>query len=264
MSVSLTALLPQPKHSAVQQEYKDDYPSPTPSSTSTALTTIGVRAKFQPPPYGKRAGFMPRTIEDYGDGGAFPEIHTLQYPLDMGRSDSRSSSSTAVVPLQVDANGEVKFDAILRQGQRQDVVIHSGYDAMVEKDERKMDLAKPSADEEAKTAERTRKALGQIVERKIAVAMPTHVAKQSKEPIFIKYTPSEQNAAYNSGAQQRVIRVQEMPLDPLQPPKFQSVITHMRIICMCIDDRTDNCICSSTYAICQLMCGSGVLVCFSV
>jgi SNW domain-containing protein 1 len=37
------------------------------------------------PPYGKRAGWKPRKPEDYGDGGAFPEIHIAQYPRDMGR-----------------------------------------------------------------------------------------------------------------------------------------------------------------------------------
>jgi hypothetical protein len=36
------------------------------------------------PPYGKRQGFVPRSVEDHGDGGAFPEIHVAQYPLNMG------------------------------------------------------------------------------------------------------------------------------------------------------------------------------------
>ena len=39
------------------------------------------------PPYGQRANYIPRRREDYGDGGAFPEIHIAQYPLDMGRSE---------------------------------------------------------------------------------------------------------------------------------------------------------------------------------
>ena len=32
------------------------------------------------PPYGKRKGWIPRTTEDFGDGGAFPEIHVAQVP----------------------------------------------------------------------------------------------------------------------------------------------------------------------------------------
>ena len=39
------------------------------------------------PPYGKRvsSGFVPRAPEDFGDGGAYPEIHVAQYPMGLGR-----------------------------------------------------------------------------------------------------------------------------------------------------------------------------------
>lgn len=40
--------------------------------------TIAVK---EAPPYGHRKGFLPRKAEDFGDGGAFPEIHIAQYPL---------------------------------------------------------------------------------------------------------------------------------------------------------------------------------------
>ena len=42
-----------------------------------AVATI----RSEPPPYGARSGFVPRTINDFGDGGAFPEIHVAQFPL---------------------------------------------------------------------------------------------------------------------------------------------------------------------------------------
>jgi SNW domain-containing protein 1 len=51
-----------------------------------------------------------RFSEDFGDGGAFPEIHVAQYPLDMGR---KTKASTAVVPLQTDSEGRVRYDAIV-------------------------------------------------------------------------------------------------------------------------------------------------------
>jgi len=41
--------------------------------------------KREPPPYGRRKGWVPRSLEDYGDGGAFPEIHIAQYPMNMGK-----------------------------------------------------------------------------------------------------------------------------------------------------------------------------------
>lgn len=79
----------------------------------------------------------------------------------------------------------------------------------------------PSEQEIQKTTERTREALNLIVSRATAAAQPTHVAKKSKEPTFIRYTPNQQGDGHNSGAAQRIIRLQEMPIDPLEPPKFK-------------------------------------------
>lgn len=40
-----------------------------------------VSAKVAAPPYGQRKGWIPRAEADFGDGGAFPEITVVQYPL---------------------------------------------------------------------------------------------------------------------------------------------------------------------------------------
>ena len=64
------------------------------------------------PPYTKRAGWIPRTVEDFGDGGAFPEVHVAQYPLNMGRAEESNSNALAV---QLDAAGKVKYDVLARQ-----------------------------------------------------------------------------------------------------------------------------------------------------
>ena len=64
-----------------------------------------VAAARSAPPYMKRMGWIPRTVEDFGDGGAFPEIHVAQYPLNMGRDDGNKSNALAV---QLDATGKVK------------------------------------------------------------------------------------------------------------------------------------------------------------
>lgn len=42
----------------------------------------------EPPPYGQRKGWVPRSLDDFGDGGAFPEIMVAQYPLNMGAKNS--------------------------------------------------------------------------------------------------------------------------------------------------------------------------------
>lgn len=52
-----------------------------------------------PPPYGAREGWAPRNPGDFGDGGAFPEIHFSQYPLNMGLEDREAN--TKVIAMQV-------------------------------------------------------------------------------------------------------------------------------------------------------------------
>lgn len=79
------------------------------------------------PAYGKRKGWTPRTPADFGDGGAFPEIHVAQFPLGMGQKES----SKNVLALSLNAEGRVQYDQLLRQGQGKDKIIHSTYDALV-------------------------------------------------------------------------------------------------------------------------------------
>lgn len=58
-------------------------------NTIRGLPSIGalVSARVAAPPYGKRKGWIPRSEADFGDGGAFPEIQVVQYPL--GKSIER-------------------------------------------------------------------------------------------------------------------------------------------------------------------------------
>lgn len=48
------------------------------------------------PSYPNRAGYVPTNIDDFGDGGAFPEIHLVQYPLNMGKPGVKSSAVVTV------------------------------------------------------------------------------------------------------------------------------------------------------------------------
>ncbi|KAG6882312.1 hypothetical protein C0992_012118, partial [Termitomyces sp. T32_za158] len=75
MATALAALLPKPRH--VPLAVDDD--------EVDALAQQVVTALPRRPPYGQRKGWKPSTPEDFGDGGAFPECHVAQYPLDLGR-----------------------------------------------------------------------------------------------------------------------------------------------------------------------------------
>lgn len=183
---------------------------------------VAVVTKFkEPPPYRKRMGFIPRRIEDYGDGGAFPEIHVVQYPLDMGRKEQKQTSK--VLSLTVDGNGNVAYDAIVKQGENRSKIVYSQHKDLVPKlqDVKSQDLKKPGEEEERETAEKTKAALEKIVHARIAAAQPKNVPLPSDGPTFIKYTPSQGGAAFNSGAKERIIRMVEAPVDPLEPPKFK-------------------------------------------
>ncbi|KAI2651713.1 SNW domain-containing protein 1 [Labeo rohita] len=179
-------------------------------SQSTAL----VSTRREPPPYGFRKSW------DFGDGGAFPEIHVAQYPLEMGRK-KRTSNALAV---QVDAEGKIKYDAIARQGQNKDKVVFSKYTDMLPKEvlnEDDPELQKPDEEAVKELTEKTRTALEKQVSQKIAAAMPVRAADKQAPAQYIRYTPSQQGLAFNSGAKQRVIRMVEMQKDPMEPPRFK-------------------------------------------
>jgi hypothetical protein len=137
-TMSLLATLPAPRHQPAAPA--PAAPGPAAGSGSTALATTGA------PPYPRRKGFVPRRQDDFADGGAYPELPLLQYPLDMGRPDEQKGGKTLAV--SVDINGAANYDAILRQGQRANKVIHSGHQALVPK----VDLLDPQVRQHSRTA----------------------------------------------------------------------------------------------------------------
>ena len=200
----LAATLPAPQRYSDLKTYSNDNDE------------ISLRKGKDPyPPYGQRQGFRPRAEEDFGDGGAFPEIHMSQFPLGMGRKEK---SSTALVPVTLDSDGQIKHEAILghRPGQR---VVANPNDLIPSTSVE----VKPHPDEEeiAKVTQETRAALEERIATKIAAAKPSRPEIASQKPEYIRYTPGNQDSQYNSGASNRLIRVVEAPIDPLEPPKFK-------------------------------------------
>lgn len=122
--MSLLASLPAPRHHHVA-------PSPQQAVQAPASTAITVAGGREAPPYPRRKGFVPRRQEDFHDGGAYPELPLLQYPLDMGRPEEQKGNTTLAV--SVDIKGNANYDAILRQGARANKIIHSGHQALIPK-----------------------------------------------------------------------------------------------------------------------------------
>ncbi|KAL9610058.1 MAG: hypothetical protein Q9167_005219 [Letrouitia subvulpina] len=175
-----------------------------------------------PPAYGSRSRWRPRVAEDYGDGGAYPEILVAQYPLDMGR---KSSSTSNALALQVDAEGKLKYDAIARQGHSDSRIIHTSFKDLIPIRQRaevgEISLDRPSEEEVAENTEKTRKALESLVSGAVAAQKPKNVKGISrKDPTYVRYTPANQMGDV-SQKNDRIMKIVERQKDPLEPPKFK-------------------------------------------
>ncbi|TVY50850.1 Pre-mRNA-processing protein 45 [Lachnellula cervina] len=191
------------------------------SSPSCEPANEGLQ-KSGPPPYGNRAGWRPRSQEDYGDGGAFPEIPVAQYPLEMGRKSQSSSNALAV---QVDAEGKVKYDAIARQGHNDKRIVHASFKDLIPLRQRAdagdINLDRPSEEEVAASTERTKDALAKLVSGAVAAQKPKNVnSGNRKEPTFVRYTPANQMGD-NTRKNDRIMKIVERQQDPMEPPKFK-------------------------------------------
>lgn len=180
-------------------------------------------AKVAAPPYGQRRGWVPRTEADFGDGGAFPEIPVAQYPLGMGAPENAHKKSNALA-VQLDQTGKVKYDVIARQGHAKDKIVYSNINQLLPAEvlsEDAAELQRPNEEEINDVTEQTRLALEKLTNQKIAAAMPVRAAEKQAPAQYIRYTPSQQGNFFNSGAKQRIIRMVEAQVDPMDPPKFK-------------------------------------------
>ena len=225
MATGLFASLPQPKYTGEHEEVPA-HARPTGPRIVAADTideTQVVLRKTGPPPYGSRSGWRPRSAEDFGDGGAFPEVPVAQYPLDMGRKDAAKTSNA--LALQVDAEGKVKYDAIARQGHNDNRIVHSSFKDLIPLRQRAdagdINLDRPSEEEVAASTEKTKMALEKLVAGAVAAQKPKNVrGVQRDEPTYVRYTPANQMGD-TSKKNDRIFKIVGKQLDPMEPPKFK-------------------------------------------
>lgn len=218
MSVAaLSKSLPKPKYTGEEEELTHTTRTIAPS-TSNALAT---RQKG-PPPYGQRQRWRPRDPTDFGEGGAFPEIHVAQYPLDMGRKGTSGTSNALV--MRVDAEGKTKYDEIARRGHSESRIVQASFKDLIPLRQRadagELDLSRPSEEDVEKTKERTAQALALLVQGQTAAQNPKNVKGRNKdEPTFVRYTPTAQMG--EAQGKTRILKIQQRQLDPMEPPKFK-------------------------------------------
>ena len=189
--------------------------------------------------------FVPRSLADFDDGGSFPEIHVAQYPRHMGnphlkkkKKESTTSSSggaagvtisRAIVNVEVDKDGEISYDAIVKGGTNSDKKVYSRYEDLRGGEAKAEDIALPTEGEETETANRTQLAFQKLLNNKMALNKPSGSAmvnadtsKNIEEKTqFIKYTPRPDAPGYNPAAAQRVIQMVPAQVDPMMPPKHK-------------------------------------------
>eukprot|EP01055_Gregarina_sp_Pseudo9_P005717 Gregarina_sp_Pseudo_9__5716@NODE_826_length_2159_cov_534_839623_g775_i0_p1_GENE_NODE_826_length_2159_cov_534_839623_g775_i0NODE_826_length_2159_cov_534_839623_g775_i0_p1_ORF_typecomplete_len317_score90_50SKIP_SNW/PF02731_15/1_7e03SKIP_SNW/PF02731_15/5_5e56NAMassociated/PF14303_6/3_5e03NAMassociated/PF14303_6/0_00049_NODE_826_length_2159_cov_534_839623_g775_i01951 len=171
------------------------------------------------PPYGKRGdgSWIPQHPDDFGDGGAYPEINCLQYPQGIGKAtDGTKSKSLA---LQTDEKGVLRYDSILNQVNNR-LVTHGRPEDHKPRWAREEQLQRPTAADEQQLADETMLALKKVAEVKASASQLARASAQ-KEDQYVRYIPDPAAPGYNPRINERIIRVVEKQVDPLEPPKFR-------------------------------------------
>lgn len=203
----LKSLLPQPIH--VSNKTEDE-------EVVTKISDI--------PAYGNRKHWLPRSEKDYLDGGAFPEIHVVQYPLGLGKPMNSDAAQNNIIK-QLDVDGRVSYDALAKQGHYKGRIVHAKITDLIPKEiaaENDPSLARPGDDEAEETAKRTQLAILGFTSEKLGSAKPIKEIQKRQAAQYIRYTPSMQGHGHNSGCSQRIIRMVEAPIDPLEPPRYKT------------------------------------------
>ncbi len=224
LAASLSKALPKPKYSGADEELPAHTQARGPRivNASDLDGQVTLRRKG-PPPYGQRSGWRPRAPEDFGDGGAFPEIPVAQYPLDMGRKTTSSSNALA---LQVNADGKVNYDVIARRGHSDSRIIHSSFKDLIPLRQRAdvgdISLDRPSQEEVEESKQRTQAALEKLVAGAVTAQKPKSVKGASREaPTFVRYTPSTGQMGDHTQKKDRIFKIVARQEDPMEPPKFK-------------------------------------------
>ena len=138
------------------------------------------------------------------------------YHITLGKPGVKSS---AVVTVDVGKDGEVNYDSIVKQGSNRDKIVHTGIDALKEKEGDRDAQAMPREEEENETADKTKAALETLLNGKIAKAKPNNASavavQNNQEAEYIRYSANPDAPGYNPELKNRVIRMVEVSYNKL-------------------------------------------------
>jgi len=184
--------------------------------------------------------FVPRSLQDFDDGGSFPEIHVAQYPRHLGNphlkkrvggnvAGSQGSNSRALVNVEIDEKGDFSYDTIVEGGSNSDKRVYTKLADT--KGGEPDDISLPTRENEEATRQRTQAALQSLLASKTALDKPSGSAMENaatsqnieEKTQFIKYLPRKDAPGYNPAAATRVIQMVPAQIDPMQPPKHKHI-----------------------------------------
>jgi SNW domain-containing protein 1 len=214
MATELARALPKPKH--VSHEEATPASSGPRVVAASSLEGQVVLKKSNIPPYGSRSSWRPRSQEDFGDGGAYPECNVAQYPLDMGKTKVTSGGALVL------KSDKTIADTIARQGHGDSRIVHSSFKDLIplraRADAGEIELSRPSEEEVEATKRRTEEALSALVSSASAAQKPKTIKRANDEPTYVRYTPHQGQMGKRDGPQNdRIIKIVNRQLDPFAP-----------------------------------------------
>lgn len=175
--------------------------------------------KTLPPTYPGRKHWVPRLESDYCDGGAYPEIPIAQYPLGLGLANNKTNNS---LKLQFNANEKSKYDLLNKSQHAPYKCVFSNISQILPDSLNEAhDLAKPNIEKQAEITENTRLQLEKLTNQKVDASLPLRQSGKAGSPQYLRYTPVQPGNDLNAGPKQRMIKMVEAHVDPMEPPKFK-------------------------------------------
>ncbi|KAK2195585.1 bifunctional SKI-interacting protein SKIP [Babesia duncani] len=152
-----------------------------------------------------------------------PSPHAYNKPIEslgsfsIANEGDLEKTTTNTLALRYDENKKPQFDLVLRQGLRENQIMYTSPTAQMEKRFSNEQLARPSDSKVQETVNRTKQALESAMSR--IKASNLHAATQApKEAEIFRYTPNQTNQGQ---IKQRLIRMVEKQIDPLEPSKHR-------------------------------------------
>lgn len=218
------AALPKPKYTGEEEQQRQSVGPRIIGADQAASQQLQVAKRSGIPPYGQRNNWRPRGNEDFGDGGAYPEVSVAQYPLDMGRKHASSSNA---LTLSVNAEGQVDYTAIAKRGHAENRIVHASFKDLIplrhQANAGEISLARPDEETVAETKRKTEAALATLVAGASAAQRPKNVkGVEKREASYVRYTPANQMGQDNSKKGDRIMKIMSRQIDPMEPPKFKA------------------------------------------